>query len=631
MSNTEIRPSGRGQSTSLGDIIASRRAVIGGGIGVALAAFAAPSGIAVAERSGQTAGPTRPLDRRPRPRLGFTPIPAGTRADTVTVPDGYVWQVLAPWGDPIHPGGPEFTPGAANSAELQNQQMGMHHDGMHYFPLRTSRRRNRGLLVMNHEYIDQTQLFDYPAEEPFPPLTEEQLALALAGHGVSVIEIGERRGEWVMRGSHYARRITGDTPVEFSGPVAADHPLLDTGADPRGTLNNCAMGHTPWGTYLTCEENFDGYFGASGAFEPDETQDRYGLSAEGFGYQWHTAPGSRFDLSATPNEANRFGWVVEIDPYRPDSPPVKRTALGRVKHEGAFAHRNCDGRVVVYMGDDEDGEHLYKFVSAEPWWWMAQCGKSPLDEGVLYVAQFNDDGTGTWLPLVHGEGVLTVENGWLDQADVLIRTRLAATAVGATSLDRPEWTAVDQRSGACYVALTNGSGDRGATSGSRGAATGKNPYGQIVRWFEADDDHGATSFEWDVFVFAGDPTLPIPDTSVDDENRFASPDGLFADRDGRLWIQTDMSSSRLNSGNYERMGNNQMLCADPDTGEIRRFLSGPEGCEITGATMTPDQRTLFVNIQHPGEEQPSTFPFGTTPARSCTVAIRRADGGVVGA
>jgi secreted PhoX family phosphatase len=508
--------------------------------------------------------------------------------------------------------------------------MGMHHDGIHYFPLRAGRDRNRGLLVMNHEYVDQTLLFGYPADEPGPPLTEAQLALALAAHGVSVIEIREHHDEWEMRSSRYARRITGDTPVAFSGPVTADHPLLDTGAEPRGTLNNCAMGHTPWGTYLTCEENFDGYFGATAAFVPDETQDRYGFSAEGSGYQWHTAPGSRFDLSANPNEANRFGWVVEIDPYHPENTPVKRTALGRLKHEGAFAHESCDGRVVVYMGDDEDGEHLYKFVSAEPPHRMTYGGTSPLDEGTLYVAQFADDGSGVWLPLVHGEGPLTVENRWVDQADVLIRTRLAATAIGATKLDRPEWTAVDQRSGACYVALTNGSGDRGATSGTRGAANGKNPYGQIVRWFEDDNEHSATSFTWDVFAFAGDPTKPTPDTSVDDEDRFSSPDGLFADRSGRLWIQTDVSSSRLNTGNFDRLGNNQMLCADPDTGEIRRFLSGPEGCEITGATMTPDQRTMFINIQHPGEEQPSTFPFGTTPARSCTVAIRRVDGGVVG-
>jgi uncharacterized protein len=612
-------PSAEHDSRWLHDVAASRRTVLLGGAAAISAVFLAPAGTAAAGAS--TSGK--------RPKIGFAALPAGLRADTVTVPEGYQWAVLAPWGDPIGATGPAFTPGPDNTAAAQELQMGMHHDGMHYFPISTRRGRQRGLLVMNHEYIDETLLFGYPDDDSYPPLTSEQLALSMAAHGVSVIEIHECDGVWSVVDSHYARRITADTPMAFSGPVAADHSSLDTGAEPRGTFNNCAMGYTPWGTYLTCEENFDGYFGATGEFAPTAVDERYDIAFDNWSYAWFTAPESRFDLTTNPNEPNRFGWVVEIDPFDPASTPIKRSALGRCKHEGAFAHTSRSGHAVVYMGDDQDGEYLYKFVSAEPWRRMVRRGRSPLDEGRLYVAVFNDDGTGAWLPLVHGEGPLTVENGWADQAAVLIGTRLAADALGATRLDRPEWTTVDRRSGACFVALTNGSGDRGPTSGSRGEATDGNRFGQVLRWYEAGCDHTATEFEWDIFVFAGDPTQPVPDTTVDDEDRFGSPDGLWADDRGRLWIQTDISGSRIHAGVYERIGNNQMLCADPDNGEIRRFLSGPEGCEITGVTMTPDGRTMFVNVQHPGESFPSTFPFGDIP-RSCTVVVRRDDGGRIG-
>ena len=621
----------------LADINTSRRTLVLGGLAAAVAAFAGTGAATAAARGAlPAAGPFGisgvATGTRRGPLLGFNPIAPGIHADTITVPDGYTWQVLAPWGDPIVPGGPAFTPGVANTSSAQNEQMGMHHDGMHFFPLKDRHHgRVRGLLVVNHEYVDQNLLFGYPRSAPFPNVTAEQLAIALAGHGVSVIEVQlQNDGSWAVADSGYARRVTGDTPMRFSGPVSDTHPMLTTGVEPKGTLNNCAMGVTPWGTYLTCEENFNGYFGATAPYTATPLQARYGLKANGFGYRWHTAPGSRFDLSTNPNEANRFGWVVEIDPFSPTSTPVKRTALGRFKHEGAFVHVTKGGRVAVYMGDDENGDYLYKFVSAGNWRSMVARGRSPLDEGTLYAAKFSDDGTGQWLPLVHGAGPLSVANGWVDQADVLIRTRQAADALGATKLDRPEWTTVDPRTGTCYVTLTNGSGGRGATSGLRGAPVG-NPFGQIVSWNESGNDHAATSFTWEVFLFAGDPTkLEVPDTDVDDEDRFGSPDGLWIDADRRMWIQTDISNSTLNAGRYDRIGNNQMLCADPDTREVRRFLSGPEGCEITGVITTPDQRTMFINVQHPGETQPSTFPFGTTPPRSCTVVIRKLDGGVIG-
>jgi uncharacterized protein len=609
----------------LSDIIASRRRFLAGGLTAAVAVVAAPKMASATAAFGSEGE----KDRK-RPRLGFTPLAAGLRADTVTVPKGYSWQVLAPWGDPIVPSGPAFANGKGTAAD-QNLQMGMHHDGMHYFPIRKRGRRQRGLMVINHEYIDQTFLFGYPGKAPFPDLTTEQLDLALAAHGVSIIDIVRDDGKWLLQESKFARRVTTNTPVEFSGPVAEDHPMLVTGAEPRGTVNNCSMGHTPWNTYLACEENFNGYFGSTSPdFKPDPLQARYGLTATGFDYGWHTAPDSRFDLAKNPNEPHRFGWVVEIDPFDPDHTPVKRTALGRFKHEGAFVQVSKKDRVVVYMGDDQDGDYLYKYVSADSYQEMLEHGVSPLDEGTLYVAKFADDGSGIWLAVVHGEGPLTEANGWKDQADVLIRTRLAADALGASKLDRCEWTSVDPVTGTCYVSMTNGSGGRGKVSGDRAPKVG-NPFGQIVRWEEADGDHAAMTFTWEVFLFAGDPTkTTVPNTNVSDENRFGSPDGLWIDQSRRVWIETDVSNSKLHKGDYDRMGNNQMLCADPDTKEVRRFLSGPEGCEITGVIGTPDQKTLFINIQHPGETQPSTFPFGTTPPRSCTIVITKDDGGQIG-
>jgi len=406
-----------------------------------------------------------------------------------------------------------------------------------------------------------------------------------------------------------------------------------------GTLNNCAHGLTPWGTYLACEENWNGYFGTTDAFTPTALEARYGLSAAGFGYKWHTGDPARVDLNSNRKEPNRFGWVAEIDPLDPKSTPVKRTALGRIKHEGAKVVES-DGRVVVYTGDDEDKEYLYKFVSADKWKKLRRDGKSPLDHGTLYVAKFNPDGSGKWLPLVHGQGALTVANGWIDQADVLLRTRQAADGQGATKLDRPEWVAVHPHNNDVYVTLTNG------TAGSPGISPrNPNPYGHIAHIVEAKGDNAALEFLWDIFVLAGDPAY---DPAVNIEGDiFGSPDGLRIDDDGRLWIQTDISNSSQNRAdrNYDHIANNAMLAADPASGEVRRFLVGPRGCEITGVITTPDQQTTFVNVQHPGET--TTFWGTPTPAnprlvsnwpdfdpagrpRSSTVVIRKIGGGKIG-
>lgn len=616
----------------------SRRNLMRGGTVVAAAGFLAGARLAGAGEPAAAHGGGAHRPGRPgKGLLGFRPVPPGD-ADTVAVPDGYTAQVLIPWGTPIRSGGPAWRKDAANTAAEQAEQIGMHHDGMHFFPLGWGQRGNRrGMLVLNHEYVDTTLLYPDGDGE----MTPEKAAKALAAHGLSAVEIERGRHGWRLVDSPRNRRVTGTTPVTFSGPVSGSHPRLAAGNPPMGTLNNCSSGRTPWGTYLAAEENFHGYFGTENpSWEPTPAQARYGISA-GSRYGWHTVD-PRFDLAVNGNEANRFGWMVELDPMRPDSTPVKRTALGRCKHEGV-EFTESRGRIVAYSGDDQTDEYIYKFVGDKPWRRYRRRGESPLDHGTLYVARFDDDGTGHWLPLVFGQGPLTAANGWQDQADVLLRTREAADALGATPMDRPEWVAVNPKNQDVYCALTNGTGEGGAANPRT-----PNPYGHIIRWTERHGDNAATSFEWDIFVLAGDPaydeSVRLEDTSI-----FGSPDGIGFDRDGRLWIQTDISNSsqhRADRG-YDHIGNNQMLAADPETGEIRRFLVGPRGCEVTGLAFTPDHRTMFINIQHPGEHTPGLGLPSPSPEdpravsnwpdfdpdgrpRAATVVIRKRDGGVIG-
>jgi secreted PhoX family phosphatase len=472
-----------------------------------------------------------------------------------------------------------------------------------------------------------------------------------AAHGVSVVEVLERQGQWrVMPASRYARRITANTPMSLSGP-ASGHGLLKTAADPTGTqvlgtLNNCASGSTPWGTYLTCEENWNGYFSASE--KPTEDEQRYGLRHQGWGYRWHEHD-ERFDAVKHPNEPHRFGWVVEIDPMDPHQKPVKRTALGRIKHEGATTTLTRDGRAVVYMGDDERFEYIYKFVSRDkvkPGGFKAN--QSLLDHGTLYVAQFDSKGFGRWLALVQGESGLTADKGFLTQADILIRTRQAADAVGATRMDRPEWLAVHPQNGEVFATLTNNSlrGQPGRDVNDANPRS-DNIMGHIIRWREggaSGGDAGDTEFRWMHFALAGDPDAQKAEHRVAIKgDMYGSPDGLSFDESGLIWIQTDISTSVMNKGSYQSIVNNMMLCADPSTGETKRFLTGPSGCEITGISFTPDRRAVFVNIQHPGETASersdpykplavSTWPDGPAGGRprSSTVVIRRKDGGIVG-
>ncbi|GAB3267802.1 PhoX family protein [Chitinimonas naiadis] len=589
----------------------------------------------------------------PAKRLGFQSVPFSTE-DKVTVPDDYHADVLYAWGDPIgHKGKqPAFRQDASNSAEEQALQAGMHHDGMHFFPLpMASNGSKHGLLAINHEYIDPGLLTGDGNKE----MTEEKYRKALAAVGVSVVEVARQRdGSWqVVRPSRYARRIHGETPIALSGP-AAGHALMQTEADPTGrevlgTLQNCANGWTPWGTYLTCEENFDTVFcDFSQKSDHDFNKTRYGVPDEEKTYKWNEID-LRWDRQLNRNEINRFGWVVEIDPYEPNAQPKKRTALGRFKHEGATPAIAKDGRLVIYMGDDQRFEYIYKFVSTKAWNPKnRKANRDLLDEGTLYVATFKEDGSGEWRELTHGKHGLTAEKGFTSQAEVLIKTRLAADVVGATKMDRCEWIAVNpHQQGECYATLTNNN-QRGAEGkpGVDAANPRKNNlFGHIMHWLEIGNDPAALSFKWDIYAMGGRPD------ALAEEHRnagavgdaYGSADGLYYDRNGILWIQTDISTSILNQKEYAGMGNNAMLASIPATGEIKRFLTGPAGCEITGISFTPDQRTLFINIQHPGEpgneitdpakpKAISSWPDGDKAGRprSATVVIRKKDGGVIG-
>lgn len=669
----------------------ARRSFLKGGLGAGAAIFlGATHGLARGQQAGGAAvdGPAGAGSATFAPRpLSFSAVPMST-ADTVTVPQGYSWAVINRWGDPLFPDSPKFAGDASDNGDAQARQVGYNHDGMHFFPVDTTNSLDggsvEGLLVTNHEYITPDYFFPkgvHPAGEGW------NLAWIRKGQhaqGASVVHIRLVDGKWeTVLDSPFNRSINANTPMQLVGP-SAGHEMVRTHADPAGrhvlgTFGNCGNGYTLWNTYLTCEENFTNYFGIGAQSEddaqyPDEAYRAHMLRYKGGSKtaddedRWDTHD-ARFNWTEEPNECNRFGWIVEIDPFDPHSTPKKLTALGRFKHENAAMTLAADNRVVVYMGDDQRSEYLYKFVSDgryEPG--NDRRNRLLLHEGTLHVARFeageavgSGAGKGAWVPLslesrtVDGKRLGDLFDN--DMGKLLIQTRQAADAVGATPMDRPEWVSVHPASGEVYVTLTNNS-HRG-TDKSRwpggpnhpgpDAANprAENQYGQIVRWREAQADAAATAFEWDIFVLAGNPVVHGEDdprrgsANVTRDNTFNSPDGLAFDRQGRLWIQTDGNYS--NKGAYEGQGNNQMLVADPQTGELRRFMTGPKGCEVTGITWTPDQRYLFVNIQHPGDgpgleeaqAQPlsvSRWPDGDTATRPrpATVVIWKDDMGVVG-
>ena len=568
--------------------------------------------------------------------------------ETHHVARGYRTSVLVRWGDPILAGAPAFDPNNQNK-QAQSQQFGYNCDFTAFVPLPFgSENSEHGLLCVNNEYPSTHVVFPGWIGEAWgssPDLTQSQVDALMASVGHSVVEIVKTDGEWrVVADSNFNRRISLFTEMAMSGP-AAGHDLVKTSEDPSGrkpvgTHTNCSGGVTPWGTILTCEEWAYYDFGGDPAkTDQEQSLTRYGASGnDGMSMaRYH----SRFDVEKEPNEMNRFLWVVELDPYDPQSVPVKRTALGRTGREGAQTAVSSDGRLVVYSGDDSRFEYLYRFVSRDKIDMSDRtANKDLLDHGVLSVAKFDEDGSLTWMPLVHGQGPLTAESGFADQGEVLIKARLAADALGATTMDRPEDFEVNPATGRVYVVMTKNK-KRNADNLNVVNTRAENRQGQIVELIPPGDgpavDHAADRFGWDILCLCGDPAKPDqgasfhPETSVN--GWFATPDNIAFDPKGRLWVGTDgMNSIGLADGIFA------MDLDGPARGKARALFSCPNGAECTGPSFTPDGKTLFLSIQHPAEDSENYDALTTRwpdfddnmPPRPSVVVITRDDGGVIG-
>ena len=620
--SANLGPEKASEFEKISERMLSRRAFLGTGIAFGGSAFVMGAAGALVPRMAHANGSES--------RFGFAPVAANS-LDTITVPENYSWHVVASWGDPLWTAGKAFDQTSRGDGASQELAFGDNNDGMSLFM-----DGDHSVMAVNNEYVNR-KIF-HGNRDSATAETADDVRKSKAGHGVSIFEIELSDGHWnIVRDSPYNRRITADTEMTITGP-ARGQDLLKTSADPSGTRalgtwNNCGNGRTPWGTYIACEENFNGNFGSTDeGFVPSDELKRYGVSNSDWNYNWYRFD-ERLDISKNPNEPNRHGYLVEIDPLDPTSTPRKLTALGRFKHENAEVVLAADGRVVVYMGDDERGEFLYKYVSDGVYVEGGDNGEL-LEKGQLYVAKFHNDLRGEWLLLSPGT------TGMASQADIVIHTRQAASEVGATTMDRPEWVAANPLKTEAYCCLTNNK-NRGVKPNAGGDKTPvggpnprkANPYGQIVRWVPSNGDHTDGTFTWDLFVTAGNPSVSSDamagSSNVTPDNMFNSPDGLAFDENGLLWIQTDGKYS--NAGKFAGMGNNQMLVGDPATGEIRRFMVGPRECEITGMTWSADRKTLFVGIQHPGEKGDSHFPGGgNSVPRSSIVAVNRKDGGQIG-
>ncbi|RKG39691.1 PhoX family protein [Acinetobacter rongchengensis] len=655
---------------------------------------------------------TPPTTIKKPEKLSFKPV-AKNLNDIVTVPEGYEANVLYAMGDSINPAYAEWDDNNVPTGLSFQFRSGDCHDGMSYFGLNSSTQKydakasDRGLLVMNHEYINPTFLHPKGATKVDGRRPEDEVIREVNAHGVSIIELkkdSKTQKVEIVKNSVLNRRITAATVMDFGGIVAGSE-LVTTKYSPvakqtRGTHNNCGNGYTPWGTYLTTEENYIGYFVRNKGDDAKRTAaeivalNRYGLKdGASSRYSWETAIGSlqeqdlydRWNASVTANSAtqdyrngaNTFGWIVEIDPFDRSQNPVKRTSLGRFAHEDCRASRLIEGEnLAFYMGDDSRGEYIYKFVSDAKWDAKDvnggyRAGDKYMNSGKLYVAKFNNDGTGQWIELAYGKNGLTNTNAvypFKSQAEVTTFARLAGDAVGATKMDRPEWVAVNPENGEVYVTLTNNS-NRG-TAHALDAANPRNYVdpeggkgnvnGHIIRFHEKDNKTTAESFTWDIYLFGAEAKMAsnINLSGLNDNNDLSSPDGMWFDPRGVLWIQTD-------DGAYTDTTNCMMLAALPGkvgdgakattsagqetivgakvTDEnLRRFLTGPKECEITGVTMTPDFKAIFINVQHPGEDSKSySTPTSHWPAtqkdpnnktarpRSATVVITRKDGGLI--
>ncbi|PWB66024.1 MAG: dTDP-glucose 4,6-dehydratase [Bradyrhizobiaceae bacterium] len=607
-------------SPSIQEVVAARlnrRAVLKGTLGIAVLATTVGPPVSV------KAAPGRSADIDANPRFKFDDIGPGGGYDH-QVANGYDADILIRWGDPVLPGAPAFDP-ASQNAGGQRLQFGYNNDFLGYLPMPgAANPSHHGLLVVNFEYTSAELMLPRAGQQDIR--TDEDIAdIEMAAHGGAVIEVERAAGKWrVVAGSKFARRIDVETPIEVAGP-AAGHDRLKTQTDPsgrhvRGMLNNCGGGITPWGTWLSCEENFHGYFWGEVAPHHREAGNfkRYGVRGQWYEWgRWH----DRFDLAKEPNEANRFGWVVEIDPFDPTSTPKKRTALGRFKHEGAAGIVNKDGRYVIYMGDDESFEYVYRFVTAARVHPPGNAAnRNILDDGVLSVARFNADGTLDWLPLVHGHGLITEANGFASRADVLIETRRAADLLGATKMDRPEDVEANPRTGRVYVSLTNNAG-RTADQVDAANPSADNRFGHIVEMTPADGDHTANRFTWDILLKCGDPSI-APEVAASsasgvESGWLAMPDNIAVDAQGRLWIATD-GNTMATTGRTDGLWG--LETEGLFRGRAKQFYRVPAGGELCGPVFTPDDETLFVAVQHPGEPAGSDPGTQDIPLRHLGVA-----------
>lgn len=643
-------PSNASTTETIGDLIAkrySRRAFVKGTLAVSVGAGLVSIGGCQEQPEDQQETTSESFAPDKKSSFSFEEIEHGHGSQHLVAPD-HEASVLIRWGDPIFEDAAEFDP-YNQSAHAQEQQFGFNNDFIGYWPLGEQQNgEKRALLCINHEYPATRMMFpnikaDYPEQ-----LAAEYVEIEKAATGCSIIEIEKVGGTWrVNRSSIYNRRIsTRSTEFTLSGP-AAGHKRLKTSADSTGTnvigtMNNCAGGMTPWGTYLSCEENINSHF--SGQLEeghPEtENYQRYAIPAGYFQWGKHDA---RFDVSKEPNEPNRFGWVVEINPLDPHSTPKKRTALGRFKHEGAENVIAPDGRLVVYMGDDQRFDYLYKFVTRDKVNLEdLSANQDLLDHGTLYVAKFADNGHVLWMALEHGKGPLNADNGFYSQADVLIETRRAADLLDATPMDRPEDVVPNAKTGKIYVMLTNNT-RRTADKTDAANPRGPNTFGHIIEISEPDKNFASTQSRWDFLIKAGDPDKPEVEAlwhrETSKDGWLASPDNGVFDPDHRLWVSTDQGDkSRLS-------GTNDGLWALETEGALRgkgkMFFRCPDGAELCGPVFSQTGESLFVAVQHPGEDDEMTTNFDAPltrwpdfqenmPPRPSIVLIQRKGGGKIG-